>query len=180
VLVHGGAGGVGHVAVQLAKYFGAEVYATGTGAAQLAAIEQLGATAIDFQAETVDDYVDRYTDGAGFDVIFDSVGGANITNSFDAAALNGQVTTTVSLLEIDLTAAHFKGLTLHVVFMLIPMLHNHKREDHGAILNRLSEIVDAGALRPILDEQKFSLGEVGQAYDRLTSGKAIGKVVVEI
>ena len=127
VLVHGGAGGVGHVAVQLAKYFGAEVYATGTGEAQLAAIEQLGATAIDFQAETVADYVDRYTDGAGFDVIFDSVGGANITNSFDAAALNGQVTTTVSMLEIDLTAAHFKGLTLHVVFMLIPMLHNHKR-----------------------------------------------------
>ena len=94
--------------------------------------------------------------------------------------MNGQVATTVSVLEIDLTAAHLKGLTLHVVFMLIPMLHNHKREDHGAILNKLSDIVDAGALQPILDEQKFSLGEVGQAYDRLTSGKAIGKVVVEI
>lgn len=179
VLVHGGAGGVGHVAIQLAKHFGADVYATGSGDTQLRAIEQFGATAIDFRAETVADYVERCTDGAGFDVIFDSVGGANMTNSFEAAALNGQVTTTVSLLEIDLTPAHFKGLSLHVVFMLIPMLHNHKRVEHGSILAKLSEIVDEGALKPMLDEQHFSLTEVGQAYDRLTSGQAIGKVVVE-
>jgi NADPH:quinone reductase-like Zn-dependent oxidoreductase len=46
------------------------------------------------------------TDGAGFDVVSDSVGGANMTNSFEAAALNGHVTTTVSLLELDLTPAH--------------------------------------------------------------------------
>ncbi|MEO1246236.1 MAG: zinc-dependent alcohol dehydrogenase family protein [Pseudomonadota bacterium] len=180
VLVHGGAGGVGHVAVQLAKYFGAEVYATGTGDTQLGAIGQFGATAIDFQAETVADYVQKYTDGAGFDVVFDSVGGPNMTNSFAAAALNGQITTTVSLLEIDLTPAHFKGLSIHVVFMLIPMLHNHKRDEHGSILAKLSAIVDEGALKPMLDERKFRLAEVGEAYDRLTSGNAIGKVVVEI
>ena len=84
------------------------------------------------------------------------------------------------MLELDLTPAHFKGLSLHVVFMLIPMLHNHKREEHGAILATLSEIADAGALRPLLDEKKFGLAEAGQAYDRLTSGQAIGKVVIEI
>lgn len=61
-------------------------------------------------------------------------------NSFEAAALNGQVATTVSMLEMDLTPAHFKGLSLHVVFMLIPMLHNHKREQHGEILTKLAEI----------------------------------------
>jgi len=180
VLVHGGAGGVGHVAVQLAKYFGAEVYATGSGEKQMVVIEQYGATAIDFKTEQVADYVAKYTDGAGFEVIFDSVGGANMTNSFEAAALNGNITTTVSLLTLDLTPAHFKGLSLHVVFMLIPMLHNHKREAHGTILKKLSEIVDAGALQPLLDEKQFGLTEVGQAYDRLTSGQAIGKVVVEI
>ena len=180
VLVHGGAGGVGHVAVQLAKHMGADVYATGSGDSALAAIERFGATAIDYRAETVADYVGQHTDGAGFDVIFDSVGGANMTNSFEAAALNAHVTTTVSLLEIDLTPAHFKGLSLHVVFMLIPMLHNHKREEHGTILATLSDIVDTGGLKPLLDEQHFSLREVGQAYDRLTSGQAIGKVVVEI
>lgn len=159
---------------------GADVFATGTGGTQLGAIEGYGATAIDFQTQTVSDYVEKFTGGAGFDVILDSVGGANLTNSFEAAALNGHVTTTVSLLELDLTPAHFKGLSLHVVFMLIPMLHKHKREVHGSILENLSNIVDTGALKPMLDEQQFSLDEVGQAYERLTSGQAIGKVVVEI
>ncbi|MGI9206234.1 MAG: zinc-dependent alcohol dehydrogenase family protein [Woeseiaceae bacterium] len=180
VLVHGGAGGVGHVAVQLARHFGADVYATGTGDEQLDVIEQYGATAIDFRAEKVADYVEKHTGGAGFEAIFDSVGGANMTNSFEAAALNGNIATTVALLELDLTPAHFKGLSLHVIFMLIPMLHNHKREEHGAILSDLAEIVDAGALRPLLDENQYGLTEVGQAYERLISGQAIGKVVVDI
>jgi alcohol dehydrogenase len=87
VLVHGGAGGVGHVAVQLAKHFGAEVYATASGEKHLGVIEQYGATAIDYRAEKVADYVQKHTGGAGFDVIFDSVGGANMTNSFEGAAL---------------------------------------------------------------------------------------------
>ncbi len=180
VLVHGGAGGVGHVAVQLAKHFGADVYATGSGEKPMGVIEKYGATAIDYKTEKVADYVAKHTDGAGFDVIFDSVGGANITNSFEAAALNGHVTTTVSLLELDLTPAHFKGLSLHVVFMLIPMQYDHKREEHGAILTKLAEIVDAGTLKPLLDETQFGLEEVGKAHDRLTSGQAIGKVVVDI
>ena len=180
VLVHGGAGGVGHVAVQIGKHLGADVYATGTGDAQIAVIEGYGATAIDFRTETVAEYVEKHTGGEGFDVIFDSVGGANLTNSFDAAALNGHVATTVFLVELDLTPAHFKGLSLHVVFMLIPMLHDHKREQHGAILAKLSEIVDAGALHPLLDDTRFALADVGKAYDRLTSGQAIGKVVVKV
>ncbi len=103
-----------------------------------------------------------------------------MTNSFEAVALNAQVVTTVSMVEIDLTPAHFKGFSLHVVFMLIPMLHNHKREKHGAILTKLSEIVDAGALKPLLDETRFELADVASAYDRLASGEAVGKVVVEI
>ena len=103
-----------------------------------------------------------------------------MSNSFEAAALNGQVSSTVSMLELDLTTAHFKGLSLHVVFMLIPMLHDHHREVHGEILSRLSEIVETGALKPLLDEQRFDMTEVGAAHARLTSGEAIGKVVVDI
>ncbi|TWT80322.1 Zinc-type alcohol dehydrogenase-like protein [Planctomycetes bacterium CA13] len=179
VLVHGGSGGVGHVALQLAKHWGADVYSTGGGDKQLALIEQLGATGINYKTETVAQYVAKHTDGAGFEIVFDSVGGANMTNSFEAAALNGQVATTVSMCELDLTLAHFKGLSLHVVFMLIPMLHNFKREEHAAILRDLAQIVESGGLKPVLDENRYSLADVGQAYARLGSGKAMGKVVVE-
>ncbi len=179
VLVHGGSGGVGHVALQLAKHFGAEVYSTGGGDVQLALIEQLGATPINYKTESVEQYVERHTGGVGFDLIFDSVGGANILNSFSAAALNGQIASTVSLCELDLSAAHFKGLSLHVVFMLIPMLHNVGREAHGEILSEIASIVESGGLTPILDESRFSLDQAGEAHARLESGKGMGKVVVE-
>ena len=178
VLIHGGSGGVGHLAVQLAKYFGAEVFATGTGDKQKAIVEKFGATFIDFTTEKVTDYTAKYTDG-GFDVVFDTVGGPNLTNSMEAVALNGHISTTVSLLEIDLTPLHFKGASLHVVFMLIPMLHNFKREKHAEILEKLADISNEGHLTPIVDENSFSLEQVGDAYAHLASGKAIGKVVVE-
>jgi NADPH2:quinone reductase len=179
ILVHGGSGGVGHVAVQLAKHMGAEVYSTGGGEKQLALIESLGGTGINYKTESVEAYVDTHTDGTGFDIVYDSVGGANMLNSFEAAALNGHVVTTVSMCELDLTTAHFKGLSIHVVFMLIPMLHNFKREAHGEILTKLTEIVDAGGLKPVLDETSFSLVQAGEAHARLESKQAMGKVVIE-
>lgn len=179
VLVHGGSGGVGHLALQLAKYFGADVYATGGGDQQLALIEQLGATGINYKTESVEQYVAQHTKGAGFELIFDSVGGANMANSFEAAALNGQIASTVSMCELDLTTAHFKGLSLHVVFMLIPMLHNFQREAHAEILQELAKIAEAGALKPVLDENRYTLDEVGHAYARLESKKGMGKVVIE-
>ncbi|UTW44669.1 zinc-dependent alcohol dehydrogenase family protein [bacterium SCSIO 12696] len=180
VLVHGGAGGVGHVAVQLARHMGAEVYATIGRDEHVALVEQLGATPINYRTVTVADYVNEHTAGAGFDVVFDSVGGANIVNSFEAAALNGQVATTVSMLELDLTLAHFKGLSLHVVFMLIPMLHDFKREQHSSILADIANIADADHLTAIVDKPEFGLDEIGKAHDRLASGQATGKVVVSV
>lgn len=179
VLVHGGSGGVGHVALQLAKHFGAQVWATGGGEKQLALIEELGATPINYKTEAVADYVAKHTGGAGFELVFDSVGGANMANSFEAAALNGQVASTVSMCELDLTVAHFKGLSLHVVFMLIPMLHNFHRQQHAEILRELAQIVEAGGLKPVLDEHQYSLDQVGEAYARLESKQGMGKVVVE-
>ncbi|OAN12997.1 quinone oxidoreductase [Photobacterium jeanii] len=180
VLVHGGAGGVGHIAVQLARHFGTEVFATGAAGEQTDLISNLGATAIDFKAESVADYVEKYTSGTGFDLIFDSVGGANLNNSIEAAKLNGQIATTLAMHEQDLTMVHMKGLSLHVVFMLIPMIHNHNRSEHGRILKELATIAEAGALKPVLDNQAFTLQEAGKAHKRLASGQAIGKVVVTI
>lgn len=180
ILVHGGTGGVGHVAVQLAAHLGAQVFTTVSGDQPSDIVRGYGATPIDYKKYSVTDYVAAHTDGDGFDVVFDSVGGANMTNSFAAAALNGQVVTTVAMLELDLNPAHFKGLSIHVVFMLIPMLHDHQRDAHGQILAKLADIVDSGALSPLLDEQRFTLDEAGAAYDRLASGQAIGKVVIEL
>ena len=179
-LVHGGVGGVGHVAVQLARHMGAHTYATISDSSCADIVTGYGATAINYRSETVEDYVEKHTNGKGFDLVFDSVGGANMSNSFTAAALNGHVATTVSLLELDLTPAHFKGLSIHVVFMLIPMLYDQKREEHGLILGKLAEIVDAGALRPLLEAQHFGFNQATEAYDHLASGKATGKVVIEI
>jgi len=179
VLVHGGTGGVGHVAVQLAKYYGAHVYSTISSDAQATIIESYGATPINYRNESVEDYVAKHTGGKGFDIVYDSVGGENLAKSFKAAALNAHVATTVSLLELDLSLAHFKGLSLHVVFMLIQMLHDHKREEHTAVLTDIASKVDEGSITPLLDKTIFNISDVGKAYERLVSGKATGKVVVE-
>ena len=180
VLVHGGTGGVGHIAVQLAKYFGADVYATGGGEKQSAIIEDLGATAINYKTESVADYVQTHTEGKGFDTIYDTVGGENLLKSMEAASLNGDIATTVAMVELDWTTAHIKGLSLHVVFMLIPMLHNVGREAHGKILKDVAKIVEAGQLKPILTEKQFSLSETAQAHEYAESGKGLGKVVINI
>ena len=135
---------------------GAKVFATGGGGGQIALIEELGAIGINYKEESVADYVQKHTNGVGFDVVYDSVGGANMLNSFEAATLNGQIASTVSLCELDLTLAHFKGLSLHVVFMLIPMLHNYKREAHAEILSELTKIVEDGHLKPVLDDNSYS------------------------
>ena len=81
---------------------------------------------------------------------------------------------------MDLSTAHFKGLSLHVVFMLIPMLHKVGRATHAEILRALSTIAESGALQPVLDEHSFSLEEVGAAHARLESGQAIGKIVIDV
>ena len=175
----GGSGGVGHIAIQIAQHLGAEVYATGGGDRQTQFITQLGATAINYKTETVADYVDQHTDGVGFDVVFDSVGGMNMAKSFEATKLNGHVASTVSLCEIDLSTAHFKGLSLHVVFMLIPMLHNVGRSEHGAILGTLADLAESGALQPAIDQEPYPLDEVKRAYARLQSGRGMGKVVLD-
>ncbi|MBU2884592.1 zinc-dependent alcohol dehydrogenase family protein [Gilvimarinus agarilyticus] len=180
VLVHGGSGGVGHIATQLAKQLGAEVYATGGGDKQLQLIESFGATGINYKTQAVDEYVEQHTAGKGFDVIYDTVGDANLLNSFQAIALNGQIATTSTMSEIDLTLAHIKGASMHIVFMLLPMLHNVGRERHGEILKQVASIVDAGELKPVLTEQQFTLAETAAAHDYAESGQGMGKVVITI
>lgn len=179
VLVHGGAGGVGHIAVQLAKWRGAHVTATAGSAEKLQLARELGADeGVNYREESVEVYVARLTGGRGFDVVFDSAGGNNLLRSFEATKLNGTVITPSSSQTYDLSVMHAKGLSLHVVFMLIPMLHNVGRERHGEILAEAAHLVDTGKLQPLIDPKRFTFAEVGKAHDYLEQGKATGKVVL--
>ena len=81
---------------------------------------------------------------------------------------------------VDLTPMHVKGLSLHVVFMLIPMLHAIGRPRHGAILREAASLVATGKLRPLLDPAHFALEQAAQAHEHLESGAAVGKVVIDI
>ncbi|MFA8450260.1 MAG: zinc-dependent alcohol dehydrogenase family protein [Bacteroidales bacterium] len=179
VLIHGGAGGVGHIAIQYAKQAGAAVYATGRSSHKKT-IEDLGAVFIDFENESIQDYVNKYTNGKGFDIIYDTVGAENLISSFQAAKRNGQVITTVSIVELDLSLMHIKGLSLHVVYMLMPMMYDEKREIHGRILSNLTYLCEQGRIRPVLDKSHFTLETAPQAQEHLDKDKTIGKVVIEI
>jgi NADPH2:quinone reductase len=181
VLVMGGTGGVGHMAVQLAKLRGAKVYATVSSEEKARIVRDLGAdAAIDRRTTDAAGMVAEYADGVGFDVVFDSVGGDNLYPAMEAVRPHGQVITTVAMQTFDLTTAHVKGLSIHVVFMLVPMLHDLGRDHHGAVLGEVAAAVDAGRLRPLLDDSRFTLAQAGDAHRRLESGQAVGKVVVEV
>jgi NADPH:quinone reductase len=181
VLVYGGTGGVGHVGVQLAKWAGATVYALVSSDEKAAIARRLGADfTINYQQQPVEEFVAECTDGQGFDVVFDTVGNDNLQNAFKAAKLNGTVVSIVSLSQQDLTLLHAKGLTLHLVFMLIPMLSGIGRAYHGEILAKLARLVDEGKLRPLLDPRVFDMADVASAHEYAESNKAIGKIVLTL
>ncbi|MDX2319644.1 MAG: zinc-dependent alcohol dehydrogenase family protein [Moritella sp.] len=178
VLIHGATGGVGHIAVQLAKVLGATVTSTYSPAnAELA--KTVGAdNLVDFTTATVADYVQAYTGGNGFDKIFDTVAGENIQKSFEAAKYYGHVTTILPIENVLQVA--LKSLSFHSVLMLIPLYHGINHASHGRILTEIAELVDAGKITPIIDASNYSIWEVAQAHDHLQSGKAVGKVTLTV
>lgn len=180
ILIYGGTGGVGHIALQLAKSCGAKVYATVSNLQKAEIALGLGADeVINYRKQSLESFINQHTDGKGFDIVFDTVGDDNLQNAFQAAALNGIVISTVSLSTQDLTLLHIKGLSLHLVFMLIPMLHNIGRSHHGEILTKLAQLVDEGKIRPLLDSKSFKFNDIAFSHDYALEGKAIGKVTLE-
>ncbi len=179
VLIHAGAGGVGHVAIQIAKSCGAMVYTTVSSEDKGRLAELLGAdVAIDYKRQTVEEYVREHTSGAGFDVVFDTVGGANLAASFQAAVAGGTVVCIAARGTHELTTAHSKGLSLHIVFMLLPLLTGQGRAHHGQILRRLAGLVEGGRIRPVLDPDIFPFTRAADAHRKLESGTAVGKIVL--
>lgn len=182
VLVLGAGGGVGHIALQLALAAGAQVVAGVRSDAAAQRARDLGATEI-LQApdpQELQALGDRLSGGAGFDVVLDTVGGRSLDTAFALAARHGRVAAIAARSTHDLSPLHAKGLSLHVVFMPLPLLHGTGRAGHGATLQRLAALVDAGRLRPVVDSRRFALADAPQAHAYLASGQAQGKVVVEI
>jgi NADPH:quinone reductase len=179
VLVHGGAGGVGHVVVQLARALGAELFATGS-AKSAAYIKELGAVPIDYTRETVEDYVARYTAGRGFDVIYDTVGGTTLDASFNAVKRFGHVVSALGWGTHALAPLSFRAASYSGVFTLLPLLTGEGRAHHGHILREAARLVEAGQLRSRLDPRRFGLGNVADAHAAVENQSADGKIVVDI
>ncbi|WP_273849949.1 zinc-dependent alcohol dehydrogenase family protein [Guptibacillus spartinae] len=178
VLIHGATGGVGHIAIQLAKSLGAIVYTTASTSMKMNIGKELGADyAINYKETSVEDYVNQYTNGKGFDAVFDTVGGDNMEKSFQAVKNGGQVACIVGSGEHDMTPLYVKSATYHGVLMLVPMLTNEGREHHGDILTNVARMVDHNVIKPVLDEESFTFSTIADAHARLESGKTIGKVV---
>jgi NADPH2:quinone reductase len=179
VLVHGGAGGVGHIAVQLARAVGAEVFATGSEKDK-PYVQQLGATFIDYKNMPVEDYVARHTGGAGFDVVYDTVGGRTLDASFHAVAVFGHVVSALGWGTHALAPLSFRAATYSGVFTLLPMLTGHGRAHHGEILREATRLTEAGKLVTRIDPRRFTLDTVADTYDALKSGNAAGRLVVDV
>lgn len=179
VLVHGGAGGVGSIAVQLAVGRGARVWATGSPAS-FPAIEAVGAVPID-RTRAAEEYAQAVTGGDGFDVVFDTVGGQALDDSFTVVRrYTGRVVSLLGWGTHSLAPLSFRGASYSGVFTLLPLLTGKGRSHHGEILTTVADLVDTGWISPRLAPQRFDLSGVSTALDIVASGAGIGKIVIDV
>jgi len=181
VLIHAGAGGVGHVALQLAKQRGARVLTTAGRPETQALCREFGADVvidyreIDFVAAVMEE-----TQGLGCAVVFDTVGGDVFDRSLDCVAVNGRMATIVFNESTCITPKLFaKSATLHFEFMGVPGIHGVGRDRHAEILRLAAEFADMMTLRPHVG-RVISLDEVAAAHADLEAGRSIGKTVVQL
>ena len=178
VLVQGGTGGVGHVAVQLAAWRGAEVYATCGSDEKCRIAEGLGARRAFNYAET--DPAAIYAaapGGAGFDYVFNTPGAPAIDASVAAARDFGTI---LDILGHFPTQPGFqaKWLAFKSVFAGRPMVSGDRVGAVGEILCKARDMVAEGALRPLVDKRRFGFSEVGAAHSHAEHGRPTGKVVL--
>ncbi|KQY40756.1 zinc-dependent alcohol dehydrogenase family protein [Rhizobium sp. Root483D2] len=157
ILIHGGAGGVGHVAIQLAKAIGANVFTTARED-NFAFVRDMGAdVVIDYRNEDYVDVIMRETGGRGVDVVFDTIGGNTLSRSPDALAQLGRVVTIVDISEPqNVVQAWGKNASYHFVFT---------RQNRGK-LDELSALVERGQLRPHVGAV-YPLADIPLAHARL-------------
>lgn len=178
VLVHAGAGGVGYAAVQIALAHGAKVFAT-VSEDKRSIVEAVGAVAIDRHA-AVDDYVAEFTGGDGFDIVYDTLGGAVTDASFASVKrYTGHAVSCLGWGSHSLAPLSFRAATYSGVFTLLPLLTGVGRSNHGHILRKAAELADKQQLKPLLAEEQFGPNDIARAYDAVSKGSK-GKVVLEL
>ena len=178
-LIHAGAGGVGHVAVQLAKLQGADVCTTVGSLEKAEFVRQLGADRPILYKQT--DFVQAvldWTEGEGVDVAFDTVGGETFAKTFPAVKIYGDLVTILSPdPTTDWKIARNRNLRISLELMLTPMVEGlvEARRDQAQILQQCARLIDQGQLKIQLGKT-FPLAEAAAAHRLLGSGSMMGKI----
>ena len=184
ILVHGGAGGVGHIAVQLAHARGAVVAATVSSEQKAQFVRSLGAElTIDYRQQDFVQETLRWTGGRGADVILDTVGGATFCKSFEAVRLYGRITTILSTAcELaDLNKARLRNLSIGMVQMTAPLFlgNAEARRAQTDILENAAALFDQGKLK-VSVSSVLKLRDAAAAHRTVEEGHTTGKVVLQI
>jgi NADPH:quinone reductase len=182
VLIHAGAGGVGHIAVQLARLHGCRVITTAGREESIAFCRDVlrADEVIDYRKTNVVERVKELTGGQGLPVVFDTVGGEVFLQSLDSAAVNGQVVTILGASASTADRGQFllyRNVTIHYEFMGIPTAYEVEPERPGQILAGIAQLVDAGLLRPRVSH-RFPLEALAEGHAQVETGRTIGKVAI--
>ena len=183
LLIHGGSSGIGTMAIQLAKAFGAKVLVTVGGQDKAAACLKLGADhAINYKSEDFVEKTKAATGGQGANVILDMVGGSYIEKNFDAAAIDGRIVQIAFLggpkASLNFTKLMVKRLT-HTGSTLRPRSNADKAAMVAAIEAKVMPLISEGRIKPLMDSS-FPLEKASQAHARMETSEHIGKIVLKI
>ncbi|MBS1664083.1 MAG: zinc-dependent alcohol dehydrogenase family protein [Bacteroidetes bacterium] len=180
VLIHGGSGGVGNIAIQIAKALGAEVYSTVSPSKQHL-VESLGAIPIDYTDLSVDAYTQRYTNGSGFDVVLDTLGGETLNDTFKSVKrYTGHAVSILGWGTHSIAPLSFRGATYSGVFTLYPLISGEHRAHHGDILRQATTLIEAGKIKPFVDPTPYTMESIADAYQAIETAKNNGKIAVSI
>ena len=181
LLVHGGAGGIGTMAIQLAHALGSQVYATAGSPQKCARCEALGAArAIDYRREDFVAVVSQETAGAGVDVILEMVGGDYLARDMTALAFGGRVAI-IALKQGSKPAFDFSMFQRKDARMmgsrLRPRPIPEKARLVAAVRKAVWPLIEAGRVKPVVD-RTFAFADVAQAHAYMESGAHIGKILL--
>lgn len=180
-LVHGGSSGIGTTAIQLAKAWGAIVFATAGSAGKAQACRDLGAdVAIDYREQDFLAVVKEKTGGRGVDLILDMVGGDYVARNIDALAVDGRHVSIAFLkgskVEIDLQKVMAKRLTL-TGSTLRPRSVAEKGAIAAALQAEVWPLIEAGRVRPVI-HATFPLAQAAEAHALMESSAHVGKIIL--